>query len=121
MLIYHYCAIVISAFSAPDFDIRDVTESSFNVTWAAPPQWGVHIVHYIEWRKTGLLYRLFQGFLAALSKNLLPLFQNPVDLMILESFDCKEPLIRFVINICWKMLLDIRVTTWYCDTPLSCN
>jgi len=50
----HVCVLHISVMTAPNFDIRDVTETSFNVTWAPPPTWGAYIVHYVEYRKTGM-------------------------------------------------------------------
>ena len=43
----------VPAFRAPKFDIINVNETSFNVTWEPMFYTGVHVVHYVEYRKEG--------------------------------------------------------------------
>ncbi|KAH3820533.1 hypothetical protein DPMN_122277, partial [Dreissena polymorpha] len=42
-----------SEFTAPVFKVTDVTEHSFNVSWERTYFTGVHVVHYVEYRKEG--------------------------------------------------------------------
>jgi hypothetical protein len=35
------------------FDVRDIAETSINVTWAPGANTGAHVVYYVEFRKEG--------------------------------------------------------------------
>ncbi|KAH3827857.1 hypothetical protein DPMN_129800 [Dreissena polymorpha] len=42
-----------AAIGVPQFDIRNITETTLNVTWAPDAYFGLHIVHYVEFRIDG--------------------------------------------------------------------
>ncbi|KAH3827853.1 neuroglian-like isoform X2 [Dreissena polymorpha] len=42
-----------AAIGVPQFDVRDIRETTLNVTWAPDAYFGRHIVHYVEFRIDG--------------------------------------------------------------------